>query len=720
MVSVYKGFQQRFQHASLSERLIAGLVLALVAIILFSGLPANIAMWLQLERQVWLRVQDAQAATQALYDNEIARLLKRAELFAGRPTLHQLIQAGDVTGLEAYLQILQVESGNLDVVQVVTPDLQAGDLLPGLPTPQDFLLGHSSPFADFVSLNEPARLFIVAASSIQPDSEDSEPVGWVLIARQQQVEEMLLLEKETGLGQSLIVNGMRIATSLSGAPQGALDPECAQQVTLSDQPTYTLCSDQTDTYYIGLMPLHNSQDQVVALSEVALAAGAIRRGMFATIAFSAGLSLLVMIVGSLLVVRQARTITRPLQQLSQAAERISQGNLETPTPVDTGLPEIDRLAQHFDQARRQMRQTLALTQREIKQAVRLLSSVREGVVELDHAEHITFINTDAEEILGYRAEKVLHRHISQIFPPAPGEAVGLQELLSKAKKDSAPHRINTLDAQGCPLLLAVRVSCLVNNQTEADDACCILVFREVTEEEAVERLRYNFLANVAHEFRTPLAGISATTELMVEESSTLTSAELLQLVETIRLSTLHLQTLVDNLLESTTIEAGIFKVHCYPISIDEVVQRAASLMAPLLSRRSQALKICLPPELPTLWADPNRLTQVLVNLLSNASKFSPMDGKIELLISQDSEWLTVSVLDSGPGLPAGRFADVFKRYVSANQLHDTQYGIGLGLSVVKTIVEVHGGQVGAENRPQGGANVWFTIPIGPPEELETA
>ena len=69
-----------------------------------------------------------------------------------------------------------------------------------------------------------------------------------------------------------------------------------------------------------------------------------------------------------------------------------------------------------------------------------------------------------------------------------------------------------------------------------------------------------------------------------------------------------------------------------------------------------------------MWADPNRLTQVLVNLLSNASKFSPMDGKIELVISQEADWLTVAVLDSGPGLPAGRFADVFKRYVSTNQL----------------------------------------------------
>jgi K+-sensing histidine kinase KdpD len=78
----------------------------------------------------------------------------------------------------------------------------------------------------------------------------------------------------------------------------------------------------------------------------------------------------------------------------------------------------------------------------------------------------------------------------------------------------------------------------------------------------------------------------------------------------------------------------------------------------------------------------------------------------------------MAVLDSGPGLPMERFADLFKRFVTANQSHDTQYGIGLGLSVVKSIVEMHGGQVGAENLPKGGAKVWFTIPVNPPEEKE--
>jgi PAS domain S-box-containing protein len=717
MHSIVKRLRQHAQKASLSQRLILGLVLVVVAVIIFSGVPANIAMWLQLERQVWMRVQDAQAATQALYDAEITRLKKLAGLFAGRPTLFRLAGQGDTAALEPYLNALQEESGNLDVVQVITPAFRAGDQLAGLPDPEIFLAGNEPYFADFVSLGQPARLYIIAVSQIQPSGEDNPLEGYVLLARQLKSDTMLALEQETGLAQSLIVARTRVATSLPGAPDWALDADSALQVENTRQPRFTQGLIQSETYYFGLMPLSDSHGNVVALSEVALAGGVIRRDMLGTTVISAGISLLVMLVGLLLVVRQARTITHPLRQLSQAAERLSQGNLDIPTPVDSGIPEIDQLAQHFDLARRQLRQTLAVTQREMKHAERLLSSVRQGVVALDEEGRITFFNPDAEEILGYRAENVLHHHYSHIFPPAPDETTGMKEILGKLAGDISPQRVNILDARGRPLLLAVHTSLLEGDLPDGSAAERVLVIRDVTEEEAVERLRYNFLANVAHEFRTPLSGIAATSELLVEASYSLTQDELTRLIETIQLSTLHLQTLVNNLLESTTIEAGCFQVHRRPINFLEVAQDAVGMMGPLLNRRDQELVITSPQDVPTLWADNNRLTQVLVNLLSNASKFSPMGGKIELVLSQDSHWLTVTVLDCGPGLPAGLFADLFKRFVTDNQPHETQYGIGLGLSVVKSIVELHGGQVGAENRLDGGAKVWFTIPVQPPEEI---
>lgn len=472
------------------------------------------------------------------------------------------------------------------------------------------------------------------------------------------------------------------------------------------------------TYYAGLMPLRDVRDNVVALSEVALPGNSIRNGMVNTIVISAGFSLLVMLVGSFLVARQASSITKPLLQLSKTADQISQGNLDVSTPLETGVPEINQLSRHFELARRQLRHTLAVTQREMKHAERLLSLLPKGVIALDENDRITFFNPDAEEILGYKSGDVERLHYTHIFPPAPGETATVGEMLNRPADGPVAQRLSVLDSHGKPLLLYVTISPLDNAPPTGYGSERVVVIRDVTEEEAVNRLRYNFLANVAHEFRTPLSGIAATTELLVDEVADLTPDEIRELVETINLSTLHLQTLVDNILESTTIEAGCFQVHRRPVNLESIVKGAADLMSPLLKRRNQHLAYTGPVVLPTVWADANRLIQVLVNLLSNASKFSPMDGRIELNILQDPEWMTISVLDSGPGLPTERFADLFKRFVTANQSHDTQYGIGLGLSVVKSIVEMHGGQVGAENLPKGGAKVWFTIPIHPKEEKE--
>ncbi len=710
--------RQRFQQMNLSQRLILNLVLVVVAIIVFIGIPTNLAMWRALESQVWLRVQDAQSATHGLYTAEVTRLKKLSGLIAGRPTLYSLIQTGDVEGMKPYLQALKEESGNLDIVQVITPDFLAGDALSGLPTPDQFLAGNEPYFADLLLLGEPAQLYIVGISQIQSPAQGNPVLGYALVARELKSDYMKTLEQETGLAQSLIVSGRRVATSLPAAPDWSLDPASALQVEKTGQACCTRGAALDQTYYVGLMPLSDVHGNVLALSEVALPGKSIRQGMINTVLISAGFSVLVMLVGSYLVARQARSITHPLLQLSKAADQISQGNLDVSTHIESGVPEINQLNSHFELARRQLRHTLSVTQREMKHAERLLSLLPKGLIALDENERITFFNPDAEEILGYRSRDVERLHYTHIFPPAPGETMTVGELLHKPTAGPVAQRVSVLDAKGKPLLLYVAVSQEDDNPPSGYGSERVVVIRDVTEEEAVNRLRYNFLANVAHEFRTPLSGIAATSEILDEEGTMLTPNELRELVETIQLSTLHLQTLVENLLESTTIEAGCFQVHRRPINLQGVVQNTADLMTPLLKRRKQKLVLKVADKLPTVWADANRLTQVLVNLLSNASKFSPMNGKIELSVTQSPDWVTVAVVDNGPGLPTDRFADLFKRFVTANHSHETQYGIGLGLSVVKSIIEMHGGQVGAENLPKGGAKVWFTIPIKPPEEKE--
>ena len=170
--------------------------------------------------------------------------------------------------------------------------------------------------------------------------------------------------------------------------------------------------------------------------------------------------------------------------------------------------------------------------------------------------------------------------------------------------------------------------------------------------------------------------------------------------------------MIDNLLESVSIEAGRFHIRRRPTDLPSLVADAQQLMRPLLERRNQKLVITIPSGIPVAEVDPMRLTQVLVNLISNASKYGPLDRPIGLdMLLEDPNTLRVSVSDQGSGISIQDREAIFRRFIRLDEKDKAQFGVGLGLSVVKTIVESHGGRVGLDARPGGGNIFWFTLPL---------
>jgi len=217
---------------------------------------------------------------------------------------------------------------------------------------------------------------------------------------------------------------------------------------------------------------------------------------------------------------------------------------------------------------------------------------------------------------------------------------------------------------------------------------------------------------VAHEFRTPLSALAASVELLLDQAPDLSDAELQELLTSLYLGVLGLQTLIDNLLETASIEAGHFQVHPRPSNLADIFAVAVQTMQPLLDKRGQRLMIELPAAIPVVHADPRRTVQVLVNLLSNASKYGPDASEIELKAAGQEGWIRIGVADSGPGVAAEYRHDLYRRFRPRAAGDDrSQVGIGLGLSVVKTIVEGHGGEVGVGDHEGGGAVFWFTLPV---------
>jgi signal transduction histidine kinase len=222
----------------------------------------------------------------------------------------------------------------------------------------------------------------------------------------------------------------------------------------------------------------------------------------------------------------------------------------------------------------------------------------------------------------------------------------------------------------------------------------------------------HFLANVAHEFRTPLSAAVASIELLLDQAPDLSPAELQELLTSLHLGLFGLQTLVDNLLESASIEAGRFHINPRQAQLSKIIAEAIRTMQPLLDKHGQRLVVELPAALPVVRADPRRTGQVLVNLLSNASRYGPDEAEITLGATVAEGWVRVTVADQGPGIQPEYRNDLFRRFVYPTADNDkTKYGAGLGLSVVKAVVEAHGGQVGIEDRPGGGSVFWITLPV---------
>jgi K+-sensing histidine kinase KdpD len=219
------------------------------------------------------------------------------------------------------------------------------------------------------------------------------------------------------------------------------------------------------------------------------------------------------------------------------------------------------------------------------------------------------------------------------------------------------------------------------------------------------------LATVAHELRGPLTALATSSELLVEDFQHLDPEQVKGMLAGIHRRTLWLQGLVENLLCAATIREGRLQLHRQSLSMSDLLADVHAVVGPLLAQRGQRLRVRVPQHLPEVLADSRRLGQVLVNLILNASKFGPAHSSIDVTVAARGGDIRVAVSDRGPGVPDEDAQRLFEPYYRAPATAGGgKDGVGLGLSIVKSIVEAHAGRVGVERRAGGGARFWFQLP----------
>jgi signal transduction histidine kinase/ActR/RegA family two-component response regulator len=227
-----------------------------------------------------------------------------------------------------------------------------------------------------------------------------------------------------------------------------------------------------------------------------------------------------------------------------------------------------------------------------------------------------------------------------------------------------------------------------------------------------DRRKDEFLAMLGHELRNPLAPIRNAVEMLHEHGAELEPAKATRAVELISRQLAQLTRLVDDLLDVARITRGQIRLESRPVRLAAVIERAIETVRPLFEARGHRFRLALPEEDVWIEADPDRLAQAVGNLLHNAAKFTPEGGEVSVEVERDGGRVVIQVRDSGPGFPDELVPQVFELFTQgAQSLDRSQGGLGLGLALVRRLVEMQGGTVAARNRPGGGAELSIELPV---------
>ncbi|NIM94414.1 MAG: PAS domain S-box protein [Anaerolineales bacterium] len=661
------------------------------------GLPALLLLGNQLESQAWTQLEQGASASQALYAARENELLNLATLTAQRPTIRSIMTAQNFEDPPRYLQTLQQTAG-LDLILLCNASNELIATTGSLNDSEKCSILKTTNF----SVDETAGDTSVLMHAMSLIQEEGEDLGGVVVGLFLDHEFASSMKHQTGIEHTFTYRGEPFASSFpSTVTPRALDSRGSS--TQSDEGAQRYSFEVADeVYYATRYQLNSTPVEV----EVALGVQDIASTKkVLTWGFAGGI-LIVAIMGSILGVHFARRVSGSLTGLTEAAASFSKGDLESQVTVDDRVREVALVANALEGARIDLQKTLSELRREKAWSDDLLKGIVEGIMTLDEKGRITFFSPGAERITGWRSDMVIQRSCDEVFLPVDTDRK-FSEFLPIQR---GYQRIAVELRDGQQATLAITEAKLA--PSEAIDADVVLVFRDISEQEAMHRLLSNFLANIAHEFRTPLSSLAASIELLVDQVEELSESEIHELLSSLYLGTLSLQTLVDNLLESASIEARHFHVSPRAADLAQIIGEATRVMQPLIEKRKQQLVVELPTSIPAIYVDPRRTIQVMVNLLSNANKYAPDYSMIAINARIKDDWVKVSVADQGPGIDPNQRANVFRRFSRVESGdNEATYGAGLGLSVVKTIIEAYGGEVGVDKEDGGGSIFWFTVPI---------
>jgi PAS domain S-box-containing protein len=360
----------------------------------------------------------------------------------------------------------------------------------------------------------------------------------------------------------------------------------------------------------------------------------------------------------------------------------------------------------------------------------IVESIADGVLVLDFNHHVMLMNPAAARILGLDAGAIEGQHLSEIVGRAELE---VDQVLARQLYDKLMAGMEQLSTQesrqnGEPPNLAFRLKAkekvVVANLSPAplgrgELPSFVTVLRDISRETEVERLKNEFISVVSHELRTPISSIKGFTDLLLSERSEALSEQQRHFVGIIKENSNRVTVLVDDILDISRIETGRIKLRIEPFDLAKLINAVVDSFRGQMVKKSLELTLDLPPTLPPIRGDEDRVTQILENLINNACKYTREGDHVMVRTQVIGDLVQVDVSDTGIGIAEKDKQHVFERFYRTEQAEThAADGTGLGLSVVKMFVELLGGKVWVDSELNKGSTFSFTLPLAADTPVE--
>ncbi|MFD9626818.1 ATP-binding protein [Peribacillus muralis] len=393
-------------------------------------------------------------------------------------------------------------------------------------------------------------------------------------------------------------------------------------------------------------------------------------------------------------------INAPLVKMREAALAIARGKFDTKVPILT-QDEIGELAIAFNQMRKQLKFNMNALSQEKEHLSSILSSMADGVITFNKDGTILETNPPAERFLqSWYFEKGYNREDNVNVPLVLMNLFDESESLDK-------EQVGEITLQGRDWGLIV--SPLYTNPNNIRGAVAII--RDMSDERRMDKLRTDFIANVSHELRTPISMLQGYSEAIVDDIAG-SEEEKMEMARIIYDESLRMGRLVNDLLDLAKLESGKMNLNYECIPISPYLKRITSKFSVLAKEKGISISTSLQDNDIEWNFDPDRIEQVLTNLIDNAIRHTPSGGNIDVIQrTSDRRSLVIDVRDSGSGIPEEDLPFVFERFYKADKARTRgASGTGLGLAIVKNIINAHDGYISVNSLPDKGTTFSFILP----------